>query len=52
MKEFKEDKLELQNKIAELIREFNEKYGVRVDDVDLIYISLSGYVKVDIDIKI
>lgn len=35
MKEFKEDKLELEQKIAELLTEFNNKYDVSIVEVEL-----------------
>lgn len=35
MKEFKEDKKELEYKIAQLLIEFSKKYDVRIKDIDL-----------------
>lgn len=37
MKEFKDDKLELERIIGNLILDFNEKYGVLIEDVNLVY---------------
>jgi hypothetical protein len=37
MKEFKEDKKNLEMEIREKIKEFNEKYGVIVDRIEIDY---------------
>ena len=37
MKEFKDDKLELEKTISNLILYFNEKYDVLIEDVNLVY---------------
>ena len=55
MKEFKEDKFELESKIARLINDFNKKYDVydvSVNDVEICYIGINGYVKIKINIGI
>lgn len=35
MKEFKEDKLELEQRIRELLGEFSDKYNVSITDIEL-----------------
>ena len=35
MKEFKEDKLELEQRIRELLGEFSDKYKVSITDIEL-----------------
>lgn len=35
MKEFKEDKLKLEQKIRELLEEFNDEYNVSITDIEL-----------------
>ena len=55
MKEFKEDKLEMQQKIADIIKDFNNKYDVIVSDVNVCYIGVymdSQYLKVEVDVKL
>lgn len=37
MKEFKEDKKNLEMEIREKIKEFNEKYGVIVESIEIDY---------------
>lgn len=52
MKEFREDKFELERKIAELIKDFNKKYDVSVDNVEICYIGSDNYIKIKVNVKI
>ncbi len=55
MKEFKEDKRDLEMKIAEMIKEFCDKYGVSVKDIELTnfgsFADINKYlVKINVDL--
>lgn len=53
MKEFKDDKLELEKTIRNLILDFNKKYDVLIEDINLAYMGtiLNGSIY-DIVIKL
>lgn len=52
MKEFKQDKKELERKIGDLVNEFCKKYDIKIDDIRVNhYISVTSD-KVDITVNV
>lgn len=54
MKEFKEDKIELEKKIAELLTKFNDKYDVSITEIELnTFLNyLNGKEKYNVSVKV
>lgn len=53
MKEFREEKQQLELKIFEMIREFCDKYNVSIEDIEFNpYISFDGTVQGNVNIEI
>lgn len=55
MKQFKEDKRDLEMKIAEMIKEFCDKYDVSIEDIELTslgtFVDINKYlVKINVDL--
>jgi hypothetical protein len=55
MKQFKEDKQDLEMKIAEMINEFCKKYDVKIEDINvewLGYYNGDNEYKIKVDVKL